>query len=463
MSDLEVHKVSRHLNGQLIIGQRGKRKTDIVQIIKISTFTVFRFAIIIDKPFCLIKRSFKSTLEVHDLHRLIRIMFEHRRLQELRKSGQLTIRLDLHFIATIIDTANRFSAIKKLSSLIAVSDSQFPCAVLCLRRFAVRAEKFIDYLLQSLELFLSDSNIIITADRVLCLEIIENTLFLSRQLGMSFEERNKYIKCVLRSFLILRLIERVLRIAENTLIVGTDMVDQRTAARAFAVTNIKATLIAELLTAYDSSDREVCFFIPASFQIGDITFRVLFFIEVFEDSISKGKTAIRVRKSKIVNDVAFADPFITVTLSEMECKAVRLLFGLFRLKGYVILVLCNASKRLFCLLLITENIKQGFLNTVELRLIIAVLPAVECCTVKCSDKFLYGIIGYIGNIIFDIIQNSPICQVIKFLVDTVNESLSDLLKRNKTLHTAETAMISVLCLFCMERVTEVFSIIISTV
>ncbi len=171
----------------------------------------------------------------------------------------------------------------------------------------------------------------------------------------------------------------------------------------------------------------------------------------------------QVCKSKIVNDVAFADPFITVTLSEMECKAVRLLFGLFRLKGYVILVLCNASKRLFCLLLITENIKQGFLNTVELRLIVAVLPAVECCTIKCSDKFLYGIIGYIGNIIFDIIQNSPICQVIKFLVDTVNESLSDLLKRNKTLHTAETAMISVLSLFCMESVTEVFSIIISTV
>ena len=113
--------------------------------------------------------------------------------------------------------------------------------------------------------------------------------------------------------------------------------------------------------------------------------------------------------------------------------------------------------------LITENIKQGFLNTVELRLIVAVLPAVECCTVKCSDKFLYGIIGYIGNIIFDIIQNSLICQVIKSLVDTVNESLSDLLKRNKTLHTAETAMISVLSLFCMESVTEVFSIIISTV
>lgn len=119
---------------------------------------------------------------------------------------------------------------------------------------------------------------------------------------------------------------------------GTDMVDQRTAARPLAVTNIKAALIAELLTVDDSSNCEVCFFIPASFQLRDITFRMLFFIEVFEDGISKGKTAIRVCKNKIVNDVAFADPFITVTLSEVECKAVQLFFGLFRLKGYVILV-----------------------------------------------------------------------------------------------------------------------------
>jgi len=181
-------------------------------------------------------------------------------LQELRKSGQLTIRLDLHFITTVIDTANGVSAIKKLSNLITLSDSQFPSAVLCLRRFAVSAEKFVYDLLQSLELFLSDSNIIITTNQVLFLEIIENTLFLSRKLRMGFKKRDKHIKCVLRSFLILRLIERVLRITENTLIVGTDMVDQRTTARTFSVTNIKAALIAELLTAYDSSDREVCFF-----------------------------------------------------------------------------------------------------------------------------------------------------------------------------------------------------------
>ena len=151
VGDLEVHKISRYLNGQLIVCQRSKRKPDIVQIGEISAVTVFRFTEIVDKPLCLIKRSFKDTLEVHDLHRLVRIMFEHCRLQELRKSGQLSIRLDLHFIATVIDTANRLSAVEKLSDLITVSNRQFPCAALCFSRFAVRAEERINDLLQSLE------------------------------------------------------------------------------------------------------------------------------------------------------------------------------------------------------------------------------------------------------------------------------------------------------------------------
>lgn len=147
VSDLEVDKVSRHLNGQLIVRQCGKRKTDIVQIIKISTFTVFRFAKIIDKPFCLIKRSFKSTLEVHDLHGLVGIMFKHRCTQECRKCCQLTVRLDLHFIATVIDTADRFAAVKQFTDLITVSDSQFPCTTLCFRRFAVCSEELVNDLL----------------------------------------------------------------------------------------------------------------------------------------------------------------------------------------------------------------------------------------------------------------------------------------------------------------------------
>ena len=152
VSYLEVHKVSRYLNGQLIVRQRSKRKPDVVQIGEISAVTVFRFTEIVDKPFCLIKRSFKSTLEVHDLHRLIGIMFEHRHLQELRKSGQLTIRLDLHLIATVIDTADRLSIVEKLSDLITVSNRKSPSAALCFGRLAVRAEECVNDLLKCLEL-----------------------------------------------------------------------------------------------------------------------------------------------------------------------------------------------------------------------------------------------------------------------------------------------------------------------
>ena len=48
VGDLEVHKVSRHLNRQLIVGQSGKHQTDIVQIIKISTLTVLCFAEVVN-------------------------------------------------------------------------------------------------------------------------------------------------------------------------------------------------------------------------------------------------------------------------------------------------------------------------------------------------------------------------------------------------------------------------------
>ena len=147
IGDFEVHKVSRYLNRQLIIGQRGKRKTDIVQIIKISTLTVFRFTEVVDKRLCLVKRSFKGTLKIHDLHRLIGIMFKHCSLQELQECGQLTVRLDLHFIATVIDTADRFAAVKQFTDLITVSDSQFPCAALSFRRLAVSAEELVNDLL----------------------------------------------------------------------------------------------------------------------------------------------------------------------------------------------------------------------------------------------------------------------------------------------------------------------------
>ena len=74
-------------------------------------------------------------------------MLKHCRLQELRESGQLTVRLDLHLIATVIDTADRLSAVEKLTDLIAVSNSQFPCAVFRFSRLAVRAEICVNDLL----------------------------------------------------------------------------------------------------------------------------------------------------------------------------------------------------------------------------------------------------------------------------------------------------------------------------
>ena len=241
------------------------------------------------------------------------------------------------------------------------------------------------------------------------------------------------------------------------------MVDQRTATRAFAIANIKAAVIVELLTVDNSGNTEIGLFIPACFQLRDITLRVLLLIEVFKDSIAESKTAIRVCKCKIVNDVALANPFIALILAKMEGQAIRLLFGLFSFKGHIVLVLCDTSKGFFGLVLVTENIKQSLFDTVELRDIIAVFPTVECGTVKCRDKLLYRIIGNIGNIVLDKIKHRPICQVLIFLMDTVDESLSDLLKGDKALHTAETALEAVLSPLQMQRVAEVFSIIIGAV
>ncbi|OPZ17321.1 MAG: hypothetical protein BWZ04_02912 [Firmicutes bacterium ADurb.BinA205] len=147
VSELEIHKVSRHLNGQLIIGQSGKRKTDIVQIGEISTLTVLCFAKIVDKELCLIKRSLESMLKIHDLHGLVGVMLKHRSTQECGESGHLTVRLNLHFIATVIDTADGIAVIEQFTDLIAVSDCQFPCATLRFGRFAVSPEELVNDLL----------------------------------------------------------------------------------------------------------------------------------------------------------------------------------------------------------------------------------------------------------------------------------------------------------------------------
>ena len=74
-------------------------------------------------------------------------MFKHSRLQELRKCGQLTVRLYLHLIDTVIDTADRFTVIEQFTDLFSVSDSQFPCATLSFRRLAVSAEELVNDLL----------------------------------------------------------------------------------------------------------------------------------------------------------------------------------------------------------------------------------------------------------------------------------------------------------------------------
>ena len=118
-----------------------------MQIGEVSTLTVFRFTEVVDKPLCLIERSLKGTLKVHDLHGLVRIMFKHRNTQERRKCCQLTVRLDLHFVATVIDTADRIAVVKQLTDLFSVSNSQFPCAALSFRRLAVSPEELVNDLL----------------------------------------------------------------------------------------------------------------------------------------------------------------------------------------------------------------------------------------------------------------------------------------------------------------------------
>ena len=134
---------------------------------------------------------------------------------------------------------------------------------------------------------------------------------------------------------------------------------------------------------------------------------MLLLIKVFKDSIAEGKTAIRVCKGKIVNDVAFANPFIALILTEMEREAIRLFFGCFCIKAHMILFLCDDSKSLFGQCFITENIMESLLDTVELRDIIAVLPTVQSRTVKCSQKVSDLFIGHIGNRIEHIVTQPP--------------------------------------------------------
>ena len=163
---------------------------------------------------------------------------------------------------------------------------------------------------------------------------------------------------------------------------------------------------------------------------------MLFIIKVRKDRIAESETAIGVSLSKIGNDTAFTYPFI-ITISETKRQAVRLFFWLFSFKGHMILFLCDDSKYLFGLYFVTENVIESFLDTVELRLIVALFPIWHSCAVKSGKQVSdFGIFN-IGNSRLNIITNPPKCEIVEFLMDTVNESLSDLLKGNKTLHTTE--------------------------
>lgn len=74
-------------------------------------------------------------------------MLKHRSTQECGESGQLTVRLNLHFVPTVIDTADGIAIIEQLTDLIAVSDCQFPCTTLCFGRLAVSAKELVNDLL----------------------------------------------------------------------------------------------------------------------------------------------------------------------------------------------------------------------------------------------------------------------------------------------------------------------------
>ena len=129
----------------------------------------------------------------------------------------------------------------------------------------------------------------------------------------------------------------------------------------------------------------------------------------------------------------------------------------------MILFLCDDSKYLFGLSFITKNTIESLFDTVELRLIVAFLPICHSCAAKSVKQVSDFCIFNIGYSRLNIITNPPESEVIELLMGAVNESLPDLLKGNETLHTAETALVTVLSPLRMQGVTEVFSIIIGAV
>ena len=319
----------------------------------------------------------------------------------------------------------------------------------------VTAGKLID-----LKLTLCLFHIINGADRIFLFEIVKYLLFLSGKRRMEFQIRNKDIQHISGSFLAFRCIVGIIRRSYGIFTDSADMVNETSTARTLAVTDIKPIGEIELLSVHNSPDLKVCFLVVACIKVGDHTLLMLFIVKILHKSICKRKADLAVFFRKVTQQTAFGKPAVIAVLriAELKFKAVGLSF---RLKSNIIL--CDDSKSVFGLHFITENIIESLFDTVELRTVISLFPISHSSTVKCSEKITDPFIGNVRNSLLQIVTNPPESEIVKFLMDTVNESLSDFLKGNKTFHTAETALETVLSPLRMQGVAEVFSIIIGTV
>ena len=243
---------------------------------------------------------------------------------------------------------------------------------------------------------------------------------------MGFQIRNKDIQHISGSFLAFRCIVGIIRRSYGIFTDSADMVNETSTARTLAVTDIKPIGEIELLSVHNSPDIKVCFLVVACIKVGDHTLLMLFIVKILHKSICKGKADLAVFLRKVTQQTAFGKPAVIAVLriTELKFKAVWLSF---RLESNIILFLCDDSKSVFGLNFITENIMESLLDTVKFRLIIASLPAVECCTVKRCQKVSNFFIGNIGDSIEHIITNPPESKVIELLMGAVKKCLPDLL------------------------------------
>ena len=147
MDNCMVNKVSFDLQWKFIVRVGGVGKVDVVQVGKIRRTAVLTFAEVVDKCLCLIKRIFKNTFFFYDLNRLGGIVCKHSIGKHFRESRQLLIRLDRHFIAIVVNAADRRAVMEKFAHLVTLGNCKFPCAVSGFSTLTVCAEIYVNNVL----------------------------------------------------------------------------------------------------------------------------------------------------------------------------------------------------------------------------------------------------------------------------------------------------------------------------